>query len=37
MDRHLAVDQGLVVVDAPVVEAVDRQLVIGLPVVGVDD
>jgi hypothetical protein len=40
VDRHLAVDQGLflvVVVDAPAEEAVERQLVIGLPAVGVDD
>ena len=37
VDRHLAVDQGLVVVDAPVVEPVERQRVIGLPAVGVDD
>jgi hypothetical protein len=37
MDRHLAVDQGLVVVDPPVEEVVERQLVIGFPAVGVDD
>jgi hypothetical protein len=36
----LAVNQGLIVVvviDPPVVEAVERQLVIGHPAVGVDD
>jgi hypothetical protein len=33
----LAVNRGLIVFDPPVVEAVERQLVIGLPVVGVDD
>jgi hypothetical protein len=37
MDRHLAGNPGLVVVDPPVEEAVERQLVIGHPAVGVDD
>jgi hypothetical protein len=34
---HLAVKQCLVMVDPPVEEAVERQLVIGSPAVGVDD
>jgi hypothetical protein len=37
VDTHLAIGQGLVAVDAFVVYPVERQPVIGLPAVGVDD
>jgi hypothetical protein len=37
VDRHLAVDQCLVIVDASAEETVERQLVISLPAVGEDD
>ena len=37
VDMHFAIGQGLVVVDALVVDSVERQLVIGFSAVGVDD